>query len=128
MNTITFELFIFIFVAGGIGAALRGFILYLYSKIKTKIPYAIITVNCIATFATIYFSLSLPLSLSFPLISGFCVALGTLSTLCSDCIVMLRQKRFIHFVLYLVLNAALGLLSAKLALSLYDITGALYVI
>ena len=128
MDNITFKLFLFIFLAGGIGATLRGFILYLYSKYTFKIPYAIVTVNCLATFFTIYLGLSLPLSIAFPLISGFCVALGTLSTLCSDCIIMLRQKRFFNFVIYLFLNASLGLLSAKLALSLYDITGALYVI
>ena len=82
--------------------------------------------KCLATFLTVYLGLSLPVTIAFALISGFAVALGTLSALCADCIEMILKRRFVPLIIYLLLNAVFGLISAMLAIQTYALTGDIY--
>lgn len=106
---------LFIFIAGGIGALTRNSILILSSKITNYIPLGIIIVNTLATFLSIIFFTFLPLDIASFIVSGFVVALGTLSSLCGDALCMIKNREMKKFFLYIFLNAFFGLLSAVCA-------------
>ncbi len=109
------NLYLFIFLAGGLGACTRNGILSIASKITNYIPLGVIIVNTLATFLSIMFFTLLPLNIASFIVSGFVVALGTLSSLCGDALCMLRNKEIKKFFLYIGLNAFFGLLSAVCA-------------
>lgn len=126
MLSVNLNTFIIVFIAGGLGALTRSCILNFISGLSNTLPYGVVAVNALATFLTVYLGLSLPVTIAFALISGFAVALGTLSALCADCIEMILKRRFVPFIIYLLLNAVFGLISAMLAIQTYALTGDIY--
>lgn len=118
MITLNTSAILIIFVLGGLGALCRALILWISKIINKDFPYGIIIVNAIASFITVYVGLSFDIHLAFYVISGFAVALGTLSSLCGAAISMIQNKKYWKFTWFLALNSILGIFTSVLAYNL----------
>ncbi len=101
--------------AGGMGALCRVLILNWCARLQTEFPLGTLTVNVLACFAGgVLAGLDLPEPALLFCFVGFLGGLGTLSSVCSDCINLFVRHCFLKIPLYLALTASLGLAAAAL--------------
>ncbi len=100
---------------GGCGALVRVLLLQLCAHVHTFFPLGTLTVNIIACLTGgIFAALPLTQTAQLLLIGGLIGGLGTLSSICSDSINLLRAEKWLLLALYLILSAICGLAAAAL--------------
>ncbi len=104
---------------GGAGAVLRFLILQACAPVSTRFPLGTLIVNIIACLGGgVFAGLDLSTSQQLLLIGGLIGGLGTLSSICSDSINLLRARQFASTLAYLLLSALCGLIAAAAGLSI----------
>lgn len=107
-----------VFVTGGLGALARLGCQILGKKITLNFPVGTIAANILAAF---FIGLVLPLEIAFELkviiASGFIGALGTLSSICSDLFLLIKDREFLRGLLYIVITVCGGFVAFELGRS-----------
>ncbi|EFY07685.1 FluC/FEX family fluoride channel [Succinatimonas hippei] len=104
-----------IFVTGGLGALARLSCQILGKKITLDFPIGTVAANILAAFCIgIVMPLEMPFELKAVIASGFIGSLGTLSSICSDMFLLIKDREFLRALLYVVCTVCLGYLAFTL--------------
>ena len=107
-----------VFVTGGLGALARLGCQILGKKVTLDFPIGTIAANILAAF---FIGIVMPLELTFELkaviASGFIGSLGTLSSVCSDMFLLVKDREFLKTLYYVVCTVCLGYLAFTLGKS-----------
>lgn len=106
----TWQIFFTVFTFGGIGAVVRGLIMYILAASATIFPIAIVLVNVLAAFLGAFIiNMALPNDLQISMVAGFIGGLGTLSAIPGNILELLFQHGFKRLALYFALTIFLSL-------------------
>lgn len=98
-----------VFVTGGLGALARLGCQILGKKITLEFPIGTIAANILAAFCIgIVMPLQMPFEVKAVIASGFIGALGTLSSICSDMFLLVKDREFLKTLFYVVSTVCLG--------------------
>ena len=104
-----------VFVTGGLGALARLGCQILGKKITLDFPIGTIAANILAAFFIgIVMPLEMPFELKVVIASGFIGSLGTLSSICSDLFLLIKDREFLRGLLYILCTVCIGYLAFAL--------------
>ncbi len=110
--------------AGGLGALLRVGIISLCLRLPGPLPAGTLGANAAACLAAgLIHGLQPEPALQLLLMAGLVGGLGTLSSMCADCLNMLLSRRWLLLPLYLLLQIVVGLLCCRAGLSAAALIG-----
>ncbi|MFV2046052.1 fluoride efflux transporter CrcB [Metabacillus sp. YM-086] len=101
-------------IGGAFGAAARYLIgEYIYTAFKSSMPISIMLINLLGAFLLGLFINITPGNILLFLATGFCGGFTTYSTFSIEAIQLVQEKKYLHFILYLlitIVGSILGIL------------------